>query len=181
MKQFIHVKIQFAFCLMLLIPLLGISQNKPSTTSKQATYPQLKSTGNLEFDKQQHANAVKAWQEGEKLRLQSIKNSKTEAVNVSNKVIVPSKETTKASSVSSVSAGSTFSPHRSNKKQQREITIVDIPGYPKYIATGNSELDNKNYAKAKAFWMDENPEAYEKYVKEHTAKNGNAKRLPAGN
>jgi hypothetical protein len=173
MKQFIYVKIQLAFCLMMLIPMLGISQSKSTSASRQAPYPQLKSTGNPEFDKQQHAKAVKIWQEGEKLRLETQKKTANVPVNVSTNV-VPSKQK------ASLGTASVYSSQRISKGQQREISFTDIPGYPKFIATGNSELDNKNYQKAKAKWMDENPDAYQKYIKEHSGKTGNAKRLPVG-
>ncbi len=158
---------------MMLIPMLGISQSKSTSASKQAPYPQLKSTGNPEFDKQQHAKAVKTWQEGEKLRLETLKKTTNTPVNVSTSV-VPSKQK------SSLGTAPVYSSKRMNKSQQREISFTDIPGYPKFIATGNSERDNKNYQKAKAKWMDENPDAYQIYIKEHSGKSGNAKRLPVG-
>jgi hypothetical protein len=173
MKQYIYVKFQLAFCLMLMLPMLAISQSKPVTTLKQASYPQLKSTGNPEFDKQQHAKAVKAWQEAEKSRLQAIQKTTNAPVNVSSGV-APVKQNTK------LGTAPTSPAQRISKSQQREISFTDIPGYPKFIATGNSELDNKNYQKAKTKWMDQNPDAYQKYVKEHSVKTGNAKRLPAG-
>jgi len=59
---------------------------------------------------------------------------------------------------------------------QREITIVDLPRYPKFIATGNPALDEKNYQLAKAKWIDENPELYQKHLKEGQFKKGTLKR-----
>ena len=34
--------------------------------------------------------------------------------------------------------------------------------FPKFINTGNPELDNQNYAKQKALWINEHPELYKK-------------------
>ena len=53
-----------------------------------------------------------------------------------------------------------------DKKQARskEITIVDYPGYPKYVETGNADLDSRNYQKAKMKWIKENPKAYEEIL-----------------
>lgn len=51
----------------------------------------------------------------------------------------------------------------------RERTILDLPGYPKYIITDNPELDEKNYQLAKVKWMEENPELYRNYLREASA------------
>jgi hypothetical protein len=50
------------------------------------------------------------------------------------------------------------------QKRSKEITIVDYPGYPKYIETGDADLDSRNYQKAKMKWIKENPKAYEEIL-----------------
>lgn len=47
---------------------------------------------------------------------------------------------------------------------QREITVVDYPGYPKYTVTGNAKQDELNYQEAKMKWIRENPEEYKKLL-----------------
>ncbi len=42
----------------------------------------------------------------------------------------------------------------------REITIVDVPGFPKFYDTGNPELDKSTFDKAREQWATLHPEAY---------------------
>ncbi len=60
-----------------------------------------------------------------------------------------------------------------SKKNTREIEVLDLPGFPKYIITGDTKADEKNYQAAKAKWMDENPEVYKESVDKHTGNSGN--------
>jgi hypothetical protein len=50
----------------------------------------------------------------------------------------------------------------SNKKEAIESKEVLPSDFPKYINTGNPELDNQNYSKQKEKWVIEHPEAYKK-------------------
>lgn len=44
-----------------------------------------------------------------------------------------------------------------NKVKSKEITIVESDStFPKYIDTGNAEIDQANYAKRKAEWIKNN-------------------------
>jgi hypothetical protein len=43
-----------------------------------------------------------------------------------------------------------------------EVPIVDEPGYPKYVVTGDQDKDEEQYANSKAKWVQENPEKYNK-------------------
>jgi hypothetical protein len=130
------------------------------------------STGNPEADRINYEKAVKEWNEAERLRVQGLRKDAA-GRNVSTKPIAKEKVKPehRVSQDAAVSAG-----------KAREITIIDLPGYPKYIVTGDPQLDEKNYQAAKAKWMNENSAIYEKYVKEHSAtssKNGNIqKRKP---
>lgn len=48
--------------------------------------------------------------------------------------------------------------------EKRDITIIDLPGYPKYEMTGDAKADELRYQEAKAKWIRENPEAYQKLL-----------------
>lgn len=58
-----------------------------------------------------------------------------------------------------------------NEQAVREHVILDLPGFPKYVSTGNAALDEKNYEAAKAKWMNENPQLYRQYIE--NARKGN--------
>jgi hypothetical protein len=45
--------------------------------------------------------------------------------------------------------------------EQKFLTISDDPTFPKYIITGNKEMDDLNYENAKAEWIAKNPKKYE--------------------
>jgi len=173
MKQSLHIKLVLAVGLILLAPMFGFTQNKSVSKDKPAPYPKVKSTGNPQYDEQQHNQAVKQWQENEKKRLAEKQKAGIAPVNVSGKQTTPVVKST----ATAKPAQSALSAKK--VKGQRELTFVDIPGFPKYIATGNPDLDTKNYQLAKAKWMAENPETYQKYVKEHSGKSGKQKRIPA--
>jgi len=166
MKQCLRVQLLSAFSLMLILmmlPELSFAQSKAQTGSQPAPYPTLKSTGNPETDRLQHEKAVKQWKEAERLRNAKLPvNVKATPADNSHLREKPS-----AVAVKSVKA----------VPGQREITFVDIPGYPKFIATGNPKEDEKNYQAAKANWINENPVAYKKYLAEHRIKSDNIKRL----
>lgn len=168
MKQRLRLQLTLAFSLLLMIPVVSLAQSKSSPGSKPAPYPNLKSTGNPEADIKQHQKAVAKWQEQEKLRNEAIRKSSNLSPKVSPEVKKRLEEKR---------AG--IAPSVTKQKPvpgQREITIVDLPGYPKFIATGNIAADEKNYQTAKAQWMDQNPGLYEKYLKENRLKTGNLKR-----
>jgi hypothetical protein len=44
----------------------------------------------------------------------------------------------------------------------KTIQLVNEPGFPPYIMTGNKEKDDANYSAAKDKWIKENPERYKK-------------------
>lgn len=45
----------------------------------------------------------------------------------------------------------------------KEITILeDVPGFPKYIDTGNPEMDQADYSYRKDLWVEQNRELYDK-------------------
>jgi hypothetical protein len=45
----------------------------------------------------------------------------------------------------------------------KEITILEnVPGFPKYIDTGNPELDQADYAKRKDLWVEQNQKLYDR-------------------
>lgn len=59
----------------------------------------------------------------------------------------------------------------------KEITIISSDStYPKFIVTGDKELDASNYAARKAEWVENNPDKYEKM---HSFSNENAESIRA--
>lgn len=48
--------------------------------------------------------------------------------------------------------------------EKREMTLIDLPGFPKYEITGDAKADELRYQEAKAKWIRENPEAYQKLL-----------------
>lgn len=166
MKQCIRVQLLTAICL-LLIPLAAISQNQGGKSENPAPFPKLESTGNPEADRINFEKAVKEWNEAERIRVEKLQKDASKS-NISSERVVreKSKPAHQASPSAAVAAG-----------KAREITILDLPGYPKYIVTGDPVQDEKNYQIAKSKWMSENQEAYEKYVKEHSAKSSQSGNL----
>jgi hypothetical protein len=82
-------------------------------------------------------------------------SNKREQLHQNNKKIQPSNQT----------------PAKTNKNTtKREHTIVDLPGYPKYISTGQPEKDEITYQRAKALWIKENQHIYQNYLKEQSKK-----------
>lgn len=51
-------------------------------------------------------------------------------------------------------------------KQVKEETkvIMDLPGYPVYVNTGNKELDDARYNQAKLIWIQNNQELYKQQM-----------------
>jgi hypothetical protein len=166
MKQFLRVQLLVAICL-LLIPLAAISQNQGSKSDQPAQFPKMKSSGNSEADRINYEKAVKEWNDSERKRLEQLRKSEANR-NISPSPVAKVKSNAagnQAERNAAVAAG-----------KAREITILDLPGYPKYIVTGDPLEDEKVYQAAKTKWMNENQTAYDKYVKEHSAssaKSGN--------
>ena len=168
MKQCFRFQLQLLVC-MLLLSLAGYSQNNASSSSTPNPMPKLQSTGNAEIDRANHAKAVEAWKEKESKRVQQLRSNSVDAKNTSvksNNVNSKSKKEVQMNS----------NPSNSKDARIRETTIIDLPGYPKYISTGNPSLDEKNYQNAKADWINANPAAYNKYLSEHTNGSGKLKR-----
>lgn len=168
MKQRLRIQLVLVFSLLLMIPVVSFAQSKAASGSQPAPYPNLKSTGNPEADIKQHQKDVQKWQQKEQQRNSSLQKS----TNVTSKPSSTSKQ-----KVEGKKAG--VPPVAQKQKPaigQREITIVDLPRYPKFIATGNPTVDEKNYQLAKAKWMDENPDLYQKHLKEGQLKKGTLKR-----
>jgi hypothetical protein len=162
MKHFTSFQLQFAFILLLLLPVAVSAQNKPNRDSKPAPYPVLKSTGNSSQDKQAYENAVKEWNENELKRNQELKKVQNAPLsgNAKDDVTI-SKNLERKESLSKVNEM-----ELSSTSNIRQTTIIDLPGYPKYVSSGNEELDEKNYQQNKAKWINDNPAAYENYLKE---------------
>ena len=154
---------------MLLISLAGYSQNNASSSSTPNPMPKLQSTGNAEIDRVNHAKAVEAWKVKESKRVELLRSNSVDSKNTSVKSNVVKSKTNTATQKST---------NESNSKDARirETTIIDLPGYPKYISTGNPSMDEKNYQNAKADWINANPAAYSKYLSEHTNGSGKLKR-----
>ena len=168
MKQCFRLQLRLLIC-MLLISLAGYSQNNASSSSTPNPMPKLQSTGNAEIDRVNHKKAIEAWKEKESKRVEQLRSNSIDAKNTSvksNNVKSKSNKTVKMNSEPSISKDARI----------REITIIDLPGYPKYISTGNPALDEKNYQTAKAEWINANPAAYNKYLLEHTNGSGKLKR-----
>ena len=49
--------------------------------------------------------------------------------------------------------------------------VTDLPGFPKYVNTGDAELDKANYSAAKELWISNNQELYNKTVNANTNTN----------
>jgi hypothetical protein len=162
MKHSTSFQLQFALILLLLLPIAVSAQNKSNSNLKQTPYPVLKSTGNPAHDKQAFERAVKEWNQNELIRNQEI--NKIQNTPLSNDVkddVLISKNLERKKSQSK----------ESELTEQevpiiRQTTIIDLPTYPKYVFTGNFELDEKNYQMSKAKWMNENPEVYKNYLEE---------------
>jgi hypothetical protein len=168
MKQRLRIQLVLVFSLLLMIPVVSFAQSKATSGSQPAPYPNLKSTGNPEADIKQHQKDVQKWQQGEQLRNSNLKKS----TNVTSKPSLTSKQKIERKNAGNPAVVQKQKPAIG----QREITIVDLPRYPKFIATGNPALDEKNYQLAKAKWIDENPELYQKHLKEGQFKKGTLKR-----
>lgn len=168
MKQCFRFQLHLLIC-MLLISLAGYSQNNASSSSTPNPMPKLQSTGNAEIDRVNHAKAVEAWKEKESKRVEQLRSNSVDSKNTSVKSNVVKSKTNTATQKST---------NESNSKDARirETTIIDLPGYPKYISTGNPSMDEKNYQNAKADWINANPAAYSKYLSEHTNGSGKLKR-----
>jgi hypothetical protein len=167
MKQCLRVQLLTAICL-LLIPLAAISQNQGSKSDQPTPFPKMKSSGNPDADRINYKKAVKEWNDSERKRVEQLRKDAS-GQNLSARPVVKEKAKTghQVTPNAAVAAG-----------KAREITILDLPGYPKYIATGDPVQDEKAYQAAKTKWMNENQSAYDKYVKEHSAsssKSGNLK------
>ena len=168
MKQCFRFQLHLLIC-MLLISLAGYSQNNASSSSTPNPMPKLQSTGNAEIDRVNHAKAVEAWKVKESKRVELLRSNSVDSKNISVKSNVVKSKTNTATQKST---------NESNSKDARirETTIIDLPGYPKYISTGNPSMDEKNYQNAKADWINANPAAYSKYLSEHTNGSGKLKR-----
>ena len=163
MKQCSRFQLHLLLC-MLLISLAGYSQNNASGSSTPIPLPKLQSTGNAELDRANHAKAIQVWKENESKRVESLRSNPLDKGNTSGK----SKEKDHKSTIESNSY---------NKDSRiRETTIIDLPGYPKYVSTGNPSMDEKIYQNAKANWINENSDVYNKYVAEHSGHSGKLKR-----
>jgi hypothetical protein len=152
-----------AVCL-LLIPLSGFSQKYSQQSETPASYPKLIATGNPDLDKSNHEKAVQAWKQQERERIERLQLEKG-STNVSSKPVPREKGNVG-------SENGSFS--RSSKSSSREIELVDLPGFPKYVITGDTRADEKSYQAAKAKWMDENPELYKEYIQKNSG-NSNKK------
>lgn len=168
MKQRLRIQLVLVFSLLLMIPVVSFAQSKSTSGSQPAPYPNLKSTGNPEADIMQHQKDVQKWQKEEQQRNNSLRNSS----NLTAKPSAVSKQR-----LVEKEAGVAPSTKKSKlSKGTREITILNLPGYPKFVATGNPDLDEKNYQLAKAKWINENPDLYQKHLKEGQLKSGTLKR-----
>ena len=168
MKQCFRFQLHLLIC-MLLISLAGYSQNNASSSSTPNPMPKLQSTGNAEIDRVNHAKAIEAWKEKESKRVEQLRSNSVDAKNTSVK-----SNNVKSKSNKEVQMNS--NPVISKDARIRETTIIDLPGYPKYISTGNTSLDEKNYQNAKADWINSNPAVYNKYLSEHSNGSGKLKR-----
>jgi len=162
MKHFTSFQLQFAFMLLLLLPVAVSAQKNSNENLKPFPYPVLKSTGNPTLDKQTYERSVKEWNEKELIRNQNLKQVqstpltkelKSDAIDSRN---LESKKAVSQQNESNIAYIPTI----------RQTTIIDLPGYPKYVSTGNFELDEKNYQMNKAKWINDNPEVYKNYLKD---------------
>jgi hypothetical protein len=166
MKQLFRIQLVMALSL-LLIPLSGFSQKTSQPGNTQSPFPKIKSTGNQEVDKANYELAVKAWREQERQRIERLQS------DPSQKNVGTTPSPTKKQLVKEKQEGRVVS---KSSNSTREVTILDLPGYPKYVASGNPSIDEKVYQEAKAKWMDENPAIYKQYVEAHSVKSGKLQR-----
>jgi hypothetical protein len=155
MKQRFRLKRLLAIGFVLALPVLANAQaGNANRSAQQAPYPKLTNSGNKAADLKQFEAAVEQWKKAEQERNANSKQ-RVGSSNAGNK--------------------SNASASRTNQKLaqagHREIKRVDIPGFPSFIATGNAEADEKAYQAAKARWMAENPEVYEKYLRDNRIEN----------
>ena len=54
---------------------------------------------------------------------------------------------------------------KDNGLGQVTTVLEDLPGFPKYIDTGNPEQDKADYAYRKDLWVEQNRELYDQYTK----------------
>ncbi len=154
MKQRFRLKRLLVLGIVLALPVLSFAQaGNANRSSQQAPYPILKNTGDRTADLKRFEAEVEKWRNAEQKR------------NASNKVEL------KTAASKSDKAGSLSTNQKLEKSGHREIVRVNIPGFPSFYATGNPEADEKAYQLAKARWMDENPEVYEKYLKDNRITN----------
>jgi hypothetical protein len=156
MKNILRIRNLAAAGLIIMAPLFGSAQSN-GTSSQPAPYPTPNFTGNSEQDIQQHERSVEQWKQLEKSRNEEL-NKKT---NLSS-------AKTKKSEDSAVREAQV-----SGVMEPRKIQYVDIPGFPAFIATGNIDVDNANYARAKAEWIDSHPQEYEAYLNKNKLTNKN--------
>lgn len=154
MKNILRIRNLAAAGLLFMAPLFGSAQSN-GTSQQPAPYPTPNFTGNSEQDIRQHDQAVEQWKQQEKSRNEEL-NTKTN-LSSSNK----NKSTHKA----------VRDAQTSSVKEPRKIQHVDIPGFPAFVATGNIELDNANYERAKADWMAAHPQEYEAYLQNNKLTN----------
>jgi hypothetical protein len=168
MKQFLRVAMLQALFVVLLSPLSGKAQQQTTNSLTPIPYPVLKSTGNPEVDKKNHAEAVKRWEIAEKKRNESLKSSGSSTNKLSGQRDLSAQEAKIQKEI-----------QKNPTKFHREITIIDLPGYPKYIASGNPKEDDERYASEKAEWISKNEAAYQKYLQDASSKQNNKlKRSP---
>lgn len=169
MKKCLRIQLLMALSL-LLIPLSGFSQKADSNGETPAPFPRLISTGNSEVDKTNYEEAVRAWKETERQRV--IRERKaSDASNLSN-----ASNPSQASKAKMQKSETPLNDYGKGMKNVREITIIDLPSYPKYISTGNPKLDDLNYQKEKTKWIEENPTLYKDYLNSHSKTSSNEKK-----
>ena len=154
MKNILRIRNLAAAGLLIMAPLFGSAQSN-GASQQPAPYPTPNFTGNSEQDIRQHDQAVEQWKQQEKSRNEELNN-----------------KTNLSSSNSSKSAKSAAREAQiSGAKEPRKIQYVAIPGFPPFVATGNIDLDNANYERAKADWMAAHPQEYEAYLQNNKLTN----------
>jgi len=168
MKQFLRVAMLQALFVVLLSPLSGNAQQQTSGSLTPIPYPVLKSTGNPDVDKKNHEEAVKRWEIAEKKRNESLKSNGTSNSSAGTQRDLSAQEAKIQKEL-----------QKNPEKFHREITIIDLPGYPKYIATGNPKEDDARYDSEKAIWISKNETLYQNYLQDASSKKTNQlKRSP---
>jgi hypothetical protein len=162
MKNILRIRNLAAASLLIMAPLFGSAQSN-GASQHPAPYPTPNFTGNSEQDIRKHEQAVEQWKQQENGRNEGL--SKKTNLTSSN------------SSKPSKNAAREVQP--ANAKEPRKIQFVDIPGFPAYLATGNIELDNANYDRAKADWIAAHPQEYEAYLQNNKLTNKNFTRPEA--